>query len=324
MLKPVMLRPMMLKPSAVPTRAALILAALLSSAALAAPPADPPPPPAEESAAEGETLPLLPEAETPAVARDVGIEELPLLVTEPEEETEAAPIPAPVLGGSDSGVNPFSPLLLPQAAPPTPPQSAPAPPAPPAVAAPPTPAPAAPPVAADPGPAAPLPAARTGTAPLPRSLTAKLQPARTPAEGLSAALLNRSLGTGTLPPALGPAADLAAVRTPTDPAPLVSRSGGAQQVARGSGLAIMGLGGNEGNFTSSGSNRVSRALGTLQVSFTAMATGTGIFRVGDVPTPVLLEPGQALPGTELVLTRLTDRGAQFTEDDVRHTLFLNP
>ena len=304
---------------------ALLLAALLSSAALAAPPADPPPPPAAESAAEGEALPLLPEAEVPPVARDVGIEELPLLVTEPDEEAEAAPIPAPVLGGNDSGVNPFSPLLLPQAAPPTPPQSAPAPPTPPVVAAPPVPAPAAPPVAADPGPAAPLPTARTGTAPLPRSLIAKLRPARTPATGLSAAVLGRALGTGTLPPALGPAAELAAVRTPTDPAPLVRRSGsGAQQVARGTGLAVMGLGGSEGNFTSSGSNRVSRALGTLQVSFTAMATGTGIFRVGDAPTPVLLEPGQALPGTELVLTRLTDRDAQFTEDDVRHTLFLNP
>ncbi len=320
-----MFKPTMPKPTVIRTRAALILAVLLSSAALAAPPADPPPPPAEESAAEGETLPLLPEAEAPPVARDVGIEELPLLVTEPEDETEAAPIPAPVLGGSDSGVNPFSPLLLPQAAPPTPPQNAPAPltpPAPPAVAAP---APAAPPVAADPGPAAPLPEARTGTTPLPRSLTAKLQPARTPAEGLSTVVLGRALGTGTLPPALGPAAELAAVRAPTDPVPLVSRSGsGAQQVARGTGLAVMGLGGNEGNFTSSGSNRVSRALGTLQVSFTAMATGTGIFRVGDAPTPVLLEPGQALPGTELVLTRLTDRGAQFAEDDVRHTLFLNP
>ena len=314
----------MLKPIAMPTRAALILAALLSSAALAAPPADPPPPPAEESAAEGEALPLLPEAETPPVARDVGIEELPLLVTEPDKETEAAPIPAPVLGGSDSAVNPFSPLL-PQAAPPTPPQSAPAPPTPPAVAAPATPAPAAPPVAAAPRPAAPLPEARTGTSPLPRSLTAKLRPARTPAEGLSAAVLGRALGTGTLPPALGTAAELAAVRAPTDPAPLVSRSGsGAQQVARGTGLAVMGLGGDGGNFTSSSSNRVSRALGTLQVSFTAMATGTGIFRVGDVSTPVLLEPGQTLPGTELVLTRLTDRGAQFTEDDVRHTLFLNP
>lgn len=315
----------MLKPIAMPTRAALILAALLSSAALAAPPADPPPPPAEESAAEGETLPLLPEAETPPVARDVGIEELPLLVTEPKKETETAPIPAPVLGGSDSGVNPFSPLLLPQAAPPTPPQNAPVQPAPPAVAAPATPAPAAPPVAAAPRPAAPLPEARTGTSPLPRSLTAKLRPARVPAQGLSAAVLGRALGTGTLPPALGPAAELAAIRTPTDPAPLVSRSGsGAQQIARGTGLAVMGLGGNEGNFTSSGSNRVSRALGTLQVSFTAMATGTGIFRVGDVSTPVLLEPGQTLPGTELVLTRLTDRGAQFAEDDVRHTLFLNP
>ena len=317
----------MLKLSTMPTRAALILAALLSSAALAA--ADPPPPPAEESttesAAEGETLPLLPEAEAPPVARDVGIEELPLLVTEPDEEIEAAPIPAPVLGGSDSGVNPFSPLLLPQAAPPTPPQSAPVPPTPPVVATPATPAPAAPPVAADPGPAAPLPAARTGTPPLPRSLTAKLRPTRTPAEGLSATVLGRALGTGTLPSALGPAAELAAVRAPTDPAPLVSRSGGgAQQVARGTGLAVMGLGGNEGNFTSSGSNRVSRALGTLQVSFTAMATGTGIFRVGDGPIPVLLEPGQTLPGTELVLTRLTDRGAQFAEDDVRHTLFLNP
>lgn len=313
-----------------PSRAALtllaaLLAALPPSAALAAPPADPPP--AEEAATEEEALPLLPEPETPSVARDVGVEELPLLVTEPKpDEAEQPEVPAPVLGGGDSTVNPFSPLLLPRAAPPAPAQPAPASPAPPAVAAPaPAPAVAAPPTPA-PSPAAPVPEAHTGTAPLPRSLTAKLRPARTVPTALRATPLARALGTGTAPPALGPAAELAAVRTPTEALPLPSRaaSGGAQRVARGYGLGVIGLGGSEGNFTSGGSNRVSRALGALQVSFTAMATGTGIFRVGDAPTPVLLAPGETLPGTGLVLTRLTDRGAQFAEDDVRHTLFLNP
>ena len=136
----------------------------------------------------------------------------------------------------------------------------------------------------------------------------------------------RSLGTGTLPPTRGPAAELAAVRAPTEAPPLANRAPdrGAQRVARGYGLGVIGLGRSEGNFTSGGSNRVSRALSAMQVSFTAMATGTGIFRVGDAPTPVLLAPGEALPGTGLVLTRLTGGGAQFAEDDVRHTLFLNP
>ena len=94
----------------------------------------------------GGVLPLLPDPETPAVARDVGVEELPLLVTEPPKKQAEVVIPAPVTGGADSTLNPFSPLLLPQVAEPAPP------PAPPVAAPPTAPTPTPPPVAAPPYP----------------------------------------------------------------------------------------------------------------------------------------------------------------------------
>ncbi len=296
----------------------------------------------------GGVLPLLPEPATPAVARGVAVEELPLLVTEPPAAESDVEIPVPVTGGNDSLLNPFSPLLLPQ----PPRQAAPAPPAaaqpaaPPAVAAPPVqetapaPAAAAPaPTVAAPAPTVevPLPQARVGRPALPRSLAANLRTTVPLTADLSANPLDRALdmpnGSAN---ALGPASELAAVRTPpsltplgTAPAPNAAAAripSGAQQVALGSGLSTLGLGGSagDGNFTSLGGNRVSRALSALQVHFTAMTTGTAIFRVGDDATPLLLAPGEALPGTELVLTNLTSRGAQFTEDNVRHTLFLTP
>ena len=55
-----------------------------------------------------------------------------------------------------------------------------------------------------------------------------------------------------------------------------------------------------------------------------MATGTGVFRVGDSERPVLLRVGEPLPGTRLVLDQLTRSSAQFSEDDARHTLLLTP
>lgn len=81
---------------------------------------------------------------------------------------------------------------------------------------------------------------------------------------------------------------------------------------------------NDGNFTAARSNRVSRSLSDLRVDYTAMATGTGVFRVGDSEVPVLVRVGEPLPGTKLVLSRLTRADAQFSQDDARHTLSLTP
>ena len=346
---------------------AALLAASLStspqSAAFAAAPdtvekpaeqvADPAPtdPGAEEQPADvsGGALPLLPDPETPAVARDVGVEELPLLVTEPPEKQDEVKIPAPVTGGGDSTLNPFSPLLLPQTAEPTPPPAPPvaAPPAtasptpaptqPPAPTPPTAPAPSAPAAATPaPRPAAPVPPARAARPTLPRSLGASL---RTPASATgnpATGPLGRALGVQGAGTDTGLPSTLAAVRAPSSLTPLGTAPTGtaalipssAQQVALGSGLSTLSLSTgnrpNDGNFTSLGGNRVSRALSSLQVHFTAMVTGTAIFRLGDDTTPVLLALGETLPGTELKLTDLTSRGAQFTEDDVRHTLFLTP
>ena len=310
----------------------------------------------------GGALPLLPDPETPAVARDVGVEELPLLVTEPPKKQDEVEIPAPVTGGGDSTLNPFSPLLLPQTAEPTPPPASPiaAPPAaaspaaasptpaptqPPAPSPPTAPAPAAPAAATPaPRPVAPVPPARAARPTLPRSLGASL---RAPVSAISnpeTGPLGRALGVqgadvqSAQVNDSGSPSTFAAVRAPSSLTPLgtaptanAAGDGGccsAQQVALGSGLSTLGLGsGNrtgDGNFTSLGGNRVSRALSSLQVHFTAMVTGTAIFRLGDDTTPVLLALGETLPGTELKLTNLTSRGAQFTEDDVRHTLFLTP
>ena len=350
---------------------AALLAASLStspqSAAFAAAPdtvekpaeqaADPAPtdpatdPGAEEQPADvsGGALPLLPDPEAPAVARDVGVEELPLLVTEPPEKQDEVKIPAPVTGGGDSTLNPFSPLLLPQTAEPTPPPAPPvaAPPAatsptpapaqPPAPTPPTAPAPSAPAAATPaPRPAAPVPPARAARPTLPRSLGASL---RTPASAINSpetSPLGRALGVQGARTDTGLPSTLAAVRAPSSLTPLGTVPTGtaaaipssAQQVALGSGLTTLSLStsnrANDGNFTSLGGNRVSRALSSLQVNFTAMVTGTAIFRLGDDTTPVLLALGETLPGTELKLTNLTSRGAQFTEDDVRHTLFLTP
>ena len=291
----------------------------------------------------GGVLPLLPEPETPAVARDVGVEELPLLVTEPPKKQAEVVIPAPVTGGADSTLNPFSPLLLPQVAEPAPPPAPPvaAPPAaptptPPPVAAPPTqPAPAPSVATPAPRPAAPVPPARTTRPTLPRSLAASLRVPAPPLGNPAADPLARALGAQSVETnALGPSSTLAAIRippslTPLGTAPAVDAAAApipssAQQVALGSGLTALGLNSSDGNFTSLGGNRVSRALSSLQVHFTAMTTGTAIFRVGDDTTPLLLALGESLPGTKLTLTSLTNRGAQFTEDDVRHTLFLTP
>jgi hypothetical protein len=134
-------------------------------------------------------------------------------------------------------------------------------------------------------------------------------------------------GWGAPQTSLG-AAGLVAVRTPLDPSPGSSPQPAGDALPAGAALATrltpIGFGGGVGNATSAASNRVSRSLSELRVNFTAMATGTGIFRVGDDPAPVLLALGDTLPGTEFVLSDLTPESAQFAQDDVRHTLFLYP
>lgn len=281
-----------------------------------------------DSTMSGGALPFLPEPEAPAVARDVGVDELPLLVTEPPAEETEADIPAPVIGGADSTFNPFSPLLLPQ------PEGA-AEPAPPPIQSPtaqtrqPTPeaAPTAPASPAAPAAAtvipAPAPAARTGTSTIPEAVTARLQP---PAarRTLSTGLLESTLSTPDTLSTFGPTSGRAAIRVPPSFSPPSTAPAGTSGTTTAARLVPLGLAGNDGNLTSATSNTVSRALRDLRVDFTAMATGTGIFRVGDSALPILVRVGEPLPGTELVLSRLTTGSAQFTSADVRHTLSLNP
>lgn len=287
----------------------------LSAAALAQAAPDAPP-----AVMSGGALPPLPDAETPTVARDVGVAELPLLVTEPPASEPEVEIPAPVTGGADSTFNPFAPLLVPQ------PETAPAPPTPvppvvteqpqpppttPAATAstPPAPARAAPPPTVVP---APAPQARLSTPSLPATLGARMQPSVAPSTPTTR-ILDRTLGGGVTTP--NPLAETAAIRVPASPTPAASAPGGT--------LTPVGLA-NDGKFTLASSNRVSRSLRDLRVDFTAMATGTGVFRVGNSERPILLRVGEPLPGTRLVLRRLTRSSAQFSEDDARHTLLLSP
>ena len=266
----------------------------------------------------GGALPPLPDPEIPTVARDIGVAELPLLVTEPPAEEAAEELPVPVTGGPDSVANPFSPLLLPQ------PEVAPAPttPAAPAItgqppAAPSAPAAAAPavtPAAAPPVSRvvpAPAPMARLST-PLPAALNARSS--NTAVSTPTTTILGRTLGArSTATP--NPLAETAAVRVPESPSILTATSR--------AGLTPLGLD-DDGNFTSARSNRVSRSLSDMRVNYTAMATGTGVFRLGNSDVPVLVRVGEPLPGTKLVLSRLTRADAQFSQDDARHTLSLTP
>lgn len=263
--------------------------------------------------------PPLPDAAPPAVARDIGVAELPLLVTEPPAAETEPEIPAPVTGGADSALNPFSPLLLPSpertAEPPPPAQppvaAEPPPSAPPAPSAAPTataPAPEAAPVAP-----APVPRARLSTPSIPAALGARMQPAATGT--LRTGILGRTLGASSA--TTNPLAEAAAIRVPSSLAPPETLS-----ATRGT-LTPLGLAGGDG-YATAAENRVSRSLRERRVAFTAMVTGTGIFRVGEGAAPVLMAVGDRLPGTDLVLSRLTSRSAQFTEDDARHTLSLNP
>ena len=171
----------------------------LSATALAQAAPDAPP-----ALMSGGALPPLPDAETPPVARDVGVAELPLLVTEPPASETETEIPEPVTGGADSAFNPFSPLLLPEPeatspAPPTP--------APPVVTERPQPPPTAPAATAPTPPAparaapastvvpAPAPQARLSTPSLPAALGARMQPSV--ASGTPATrILGRTLGGG--------------------------------------------------------------------------------------------------------------------------------
>ncbi len=159
------------------------------------------PPQSLANGGSSSVLPLLPKPAAPGVARGVAVEELPLLVTEPPiDEGGGVEIPLPVTGGSDSLLNPFSPLLLPQppqqAAEPAAPVAAPQPATPPAVAAPSV--QEAAPAAAAPAPispavSVPLPQARVGRPALPQSLAANLRTTVPPTADLSAGPLDRAL-----------------------------------------------------------------------------------------------------------------------------------
>lgn len=286
--------------------------------------------------------PTTPASESSGVGRSLSIEELPLIEnTTPNQTQTPQPqnIPKPVTGG-DGGVNPFAPLVLPQPETPEPaqtptPKPTPAPtPTPKPTATPaPTPEPAAPetpaPVAAEPEVPAqgdvPLPAVNSGTSKLSATVLRRLEPASTSAPSSNTPLPRADqadrfsvASTTESEDVLG--GQLLAIRMPSN-AGTAFTSFSANSTAA---TTPLGLRPSDRNFTSTYSNRVSRELSTKGVAFTAMTTGTGIFRMGESASPVTLVVGDALPGTKIVLSKLTSSTAQFSQDDVRHTLLLNP
>ena len=325
-------------------RPLLALLALLSLSTVFMPPGFATPSSgAEETVEESDAPAVVPEPSTPTVARDVGVADLPLLVDEPPQEQDEQPaIPDPVIGGEDSGFNPFAPLVLPQQpSEEAPPAEAETPEAAPETSASETTPQATPAPAAPVFPTAPAPEARVSRSSIPNALTARMTPPSVATRSAAPGILETAIGTQTssLSDVSGTSI---AVRTPSLP-PLIAAPAmvgttpyGARQVAARpsvpqgvtKGITPMTFAGTmlgyDENATSAVSNRVSRSLSTLRVSFTAMSTGTGVFHVGDSVKPVLLAVGERLPGTRLTLSRLTAQSAQFLEDDVRHTLLLNP
>lgn len=345
------------------TLAPLLVALLGWTLAAPAPPPSTPTEGAGDAAGNtmtGGALPFPPEAQPPAIAPDIGIAELPFLVTEPPADAPPADdTPAPITGNADAS-NPFAPLLGPQApevaqepaetAPATETVQEPLPPSTPEVVE--VPVPPEPPAPSTevsvpvPTPRTPLTSATTQAGTLPRRAGSEAATADAPTLLTQGTDRSAAAWAGAL-------AEVATVRTPTPTvgAPVAQRLGvGSPALASAPGApqanlseapatdpqlprhtlatpAPMSLARSPDAERTQAENSVRRFLTERGVSFTAMSTGTGIFRTQESDRPILLEVGETLPGSDVVLVELTQNGAAFAQgslSDVRHTLSLRP
>lgn len=274
------------------------------------------------------------------VGRDVEVAEFPFLVDQPppaeaaaetQETTEAgAGRPG---GDARASINPFSPIVLPAA-----PSVAQA-----SAAAPSGDAGSSPAVQTVDVPSAPEVETVAAEVPVPAAPAPRaLAPA-----GVGTSSLPRPLATGTLPVApdvltstraeretLAPIdlPDRTAIREPDAPlqaTPLPAladapREAGAEPTPLGPGEVPEA--GTPDQPLVAGADSLARYLRDRNVAFTGSVVGSvgvGVFRVSGASAPIILALGQSLPDTEIVLTDLRGRAAEFTLDDTTHVLSLD-
>ncbi|ADI14453.1 hypothetical protein [Truepera radiovictrix] len=322
-----------------PWRTALALLSLGLSWTLATPAAPTPtdtPPPANDAAMTGGAPPL-PAATPPEVTADLRIAELPFLIPLPEEAGPDAASPAPrgaeqpPAADQAAIANPFSALFGPAPDTETPPAVAEPPPvAPPPVAE--VSAPPPPPESVVEGPPdlselIPTPTPRpplTRPGELPRRLEASATPQTPRPLAWEGADAHAARG--------GALAEVAALRVPPlEPGtPVTQRPAGLSATAAGATTPLQPpppLQLAHSREAQAAGNTVQRLLDERGVVFTAMSTGTGVFRTQEHDGPILLAVGEALPGSEVVLVELTPDAAAFAygeRTDVRHRLPLRP
>ncbi len=300
----------------------------------------------------------------PLTAREVEVAELPFLVTEPPalDTPEAGAAPdldlARPNGELRATVNPFSPILL--APPPEQPQTqvfaapsvAPAGSSDFSLAPPSTPSG----IVDVPIPDAPVAAGvpiEVSAPQVPTRVTAPAPQPLTPRAGVVASL-PRPLPGGTLPvtpdllrttraepvaaaatPEVAPLVELAALRVPgratspnfADAAPPALPQA---EVNEAEPLPLAGTSGRGpalGNPIAAGTSGLTRFLRDGNYRFTGYvisAVGVGVFRSNEAATPVIVNLGQTIPGTDIVLTSLKGEQAELTLEDEKQILILNP
>ena len=300
----------------------------------------------------------------PLTAREVEVAELPFLVTEPPalETPEAGAAPGLDLarpnGELRATVNPFSPILL--APPPeqsqtqvfAAPSVAPAGSSEFSLAPPSTPSG----IVDVPIPDAPAAAGvpiEVSAPQVPTRITAPAPQPLTPRAGVVASL-PRPLPGGTLPvtpdllrttraepvaaaatPEVAPLVELAALRVPgratspnfADAAPPALPQAEANEAEPLPLAGTSGRGPALGNPIAAGTSGLTRFLRDGNYRFTGYvisAVGVGVFRSNEAAAPVIVNLGQTLPGTDIVLTSLKGEQAELTLEDEKQILILNP
>ena len=300
----------------------------------------------------------------PLTAREVEVAELPFLVTEPPalETPEAGAAPGLDLARPNdelrATVNPFSPILL--APPPeqsqtqvfAAPSVAPAGSSEFSLAPPSTPSG----IVDVPIPDAPAAAGvpiEVSAPQVPTRITAPAPQPLTPRAGVVASL-PRPLPGGTLPvtpdllrttraepvaaaatPEVAPLVELAALRVPgratspnfADAAPPALPQAEANEAEPLPLAGTSGRGPALGNPIAAGTSGLTRFLRDGNYRFTGYvisAVGVGVFRSNEAATPVIVNLGQTIPGTDIVLTSLKGEQAELTLEDEKQILILNP
>lgn len=294
-------------------------------------------------ATNGTTVSVAPDTVT--VARDLEVVQLPFLITEPPsasldtEEGEDGDTSLTRPNGQRASVNPFSPILIQQAAAPPSPST-------PQVVQPTIPEPEI------------VEVSVPDTTGIETVATAPREPVQAPAPRAltppapRASNLPRSLPGGTLPVVpdvlRSSRADSSAAQAPELATVAVIREPSGDSVdATNLGTSLVSVASEEqassipelimpgatqapstvNDPLAAGITPLSRHLRDNNVKFTGLAlgpVGVGVFRSADIDGPVVLTLGQKLPDTDIVLTDLEGKQAEFTQATYKQLIPLNP